>query len=391
MAEPLTGMRGTKYSQGTETSLVRDVSDKIFLLQPDDTPLLAFINGMKGKKAATNPKFEWFEDDLIPPYIDCDAAGTGTTINVDAGQGTRCRIGDILIAPNGENLLITNISTDALTVTRALGTTPTAYNLLATDQLIVAGNALAEGSDNAPFRYTKKEVKTNYIQIFKDSVEITEVQNASESYGGDDRTYQRRKKAIEHKRGIEQAFLFGNGWEDVSGTQAIRGTRGLVNFVSTNVTDVGGVVTENEFETFLRTVFTYHPSITAPEKLFLCGPVMLSALNFWAKQALRTEVNEKTYGCRIAKYMSAHGDLNIAKHPLLMVYGTPLLQRNYNFVIDPLNVKYRFLTGLDTKLYTDTQAKYSAKMLDEYRTYAGLQVMLEKTHGLFKNVTGYAS
>lgn len=391
MTEPITGMRGTKYAQGTEVSLVRDVADKIYLLQPDDTPLLVFINGLKGKKVATNPKFEWFEDDLMPLTVDVDAAGTGTTINVDSGQGTRCRIGDILIAPNGENILITNISTDALTVTRALGTTPTAYSLAATDQCIIAGNALAEGSDNAPFRFTKKETKLNYIQIFKDSVELTDVQVASESYGGDDRAYQRRKKAIEHKRSIEQAFLFGNAWEDVSGSQAVRGTKGFINWISTNVTDAGGVLTEAEFETFLRSVFTYHPSITAPEKLFLAGPVMLSALNFWAKNALQTSVSDKTFGCRIAKYMSAHGDLNIAKHPLLSQYSSVVLFRNYNFVIDPMNVKYRFLQGLDTKLYTDTQPKYSAKYLDEYRTYAGLQVMQEKTHGIIKNVTGYAA
>ena len=397
MAEPVSGMRGTKYSAGTEGSLVRDVSDKIYLLQPDDTPLTVFTRQLGGKKVADNPKFEWVEDALIPNVIaDSTGVGTSTTITVTAGQETRVRIGDILIAPNGESILVTNTGSGSLTVTRAMSTTPAAYTLAAADQLIIAGNALEEGSTYAPFRYTKKEFLYNYVQIFKDSVELTEVQNASKSYGGDDRKYQQMKKAIEHKRAIEQAFLFGARFENTSGSQTRRGTGGLIYFISTNVTDIAGTITESDFEAFLRTLFRYHPTVTAPSKLLIANPVMVSAVNFWAKQALQINQNEKTFGVRVAKYRSGHGDLDIVKHWLLSDFATLNTVGtsgfgSFNFAVDPTSLRYRNMAGLDTKMVTDTQDKTETKTIDEFRTVCGLEVREEKTHGILKGVRGFAA
>jgi hypothetical protein len=388
MTEPLTGVRGTKYSQGTEVSLVRDVADKIYLLQPEDAPLTTFTRGIGGKEPTDTPKFEWLESDIRPGVVTVSgSAGTGTTINVGTGQGTRVRIGDILISGTGESILVTDISTDALTVTRSMGAVA-ATTLTDGYELVIAGNALAEGSDAVTSVYTKKETLYNYIQVFKDTVSLTEVQNASKSIGGNDRKFQQMVKAIEHKRGIEQAFLFGDRFEDTSGTQVRRGTGGLLFHITTNVTDVDGVITESDFEEFCRTLFRYHPTVTSPKKLFLANPVMVSGINFWAKNALQITQNEKTYGIRIATYRSGHGDLDIVKHWLL----SDLSQfSTYNFALDPSNVKYRYLPGLDTKLHLDTQAKSVTISQDEYRTYAGLQVMQEKTHGILHGITGFAA
>jgi len=196
------------------------------------------------------------------------------------------------------------------------------------------------------------------------------------------------KKAIEHKRQIEQAFLFGDGFEDTSGSQTRRGTDGLLNYITTNVTDFGGVISEGEFENFMRTVFRYHPTVTAPEKWFLASPIIISAVNFWAKNALQVDQNVKTFGVRVTKYRSGHGDLNITRHWLLEDFTE---FKKYGFVLDPENIKYRFLTNLDTKLHTDIQQKQEEVHRDEYRTHAGLMLQQEKTHGIAKGITGFAA
>lgn len=391
MVEPIVGMRGTKYTGGTEGSIQRDVADKILLLQPDDAPLLIFTRNIGGKEASDAPKYEWMEDVLLPNTIPILSDGGGSTpLVVTAGNETRVRVGDILVSPNGEAILVTSVASASLGVTRAMGTTPTAYNYTAVPaDAVIAGNALMEGSDYAEFKYTKKAFLFNYVQIFKDSVELTEIQNASKSFGGNDRKFQQMKKAIEHKRGIEQAFLFGNKFEDLSGAQARRGTGGLINSGISNVTAItGGVITEADLETFCRTLFRYHPTVVAPTKLFICNPVMLSAFTFWAKNALVIDQNEKTYGMRIARYRSAHGDLDIVKHWLLADFNA---FSSYSFALDPTNVKYRYMAGLDTKFVTDTQPKSVTKTVDEYRTVCGLQVMQEKTHGILTGVTGFAA
>lgn len=386
MAEPVSGMRGTIQS-ASETSQVRDVSDKIALLQPDDAPLLAFTNGLKKKKEAKNTKFEWFEDELRPNVITNTATGTGTSVTVTTGQGVRVRVDDILITSTGEAMLVTAIATDTLTVTRSMGAVAAA-TLASGDQLIIAGNALMEGASNPTFKYTAKAPKFNYIQIFRDTIEMTETQASIDSYGGDDRTHQRMMRGSEHKRVIEQAFLFGDAFEDTSGTQARRGTAGLINLISTNVTDAGGVLTEGTLETFCRSLFRYSPSNASASKLFLASPIIISALNFFNKSKLQVTSNEKTFGVSLATYRSGHGDLKVARHWLLADFTD---FQKYAFALDPQNLMYRYLSGHDTKLLTNLQNKTDEKYIDEYRTHCGLQLMQERTHAILKGVTGYAA
>lgn len=394
--------RGTYNAAVTETSLVRDVSSRIAQLQPEAAPLVTFLTALKRKKEAKNPTFEWFEDDLVPASIlDAGGAGTGTSITVSAAHGAIIRNGDILIAPNGESLLVTaGQGTTTLTITRALGTTPTAFTLAAGDELVIAGNAITEGGTTPVYRYVSKVAKSNYIQIFRDPVKITTTQSASESYGGDDRAYQRKKVAIEHKRAIELAFLFGNAsaTADASSVGYLRTTRGLFNWISTNVLNAGGTLTESEMEAFLRTIFRYQAQTGPQTKILLANPIMISALNFWAKNALQVRSDEKVYGMRVATYRSGHGDLDFVRHWLLGDFSTgdtgtsPLLSwSGYSFAVDPANLSYRYLTGLDTKLHPDIGQPTEEYMLDEYRTHAGLECQLEKTHGIISYVSGFAS
>lgn len=388
MAEPVNGMRGTKYAGATEGSLVRDVADRIALLQPEDAPLIAFINGLKKKKEATNPKFEWFEDQMKPNTLTVSGTpGTGTTINVSAGQGVRVRVDDLLVTNTGESILVTAVNVDALTVTRSMGAVA-ALSLANGDQLVIAGNALMEGASNPTFKFTQKVPQYNYIQIFRDTIEITDTQNAAKSYGGDDRLHQRKLRGMEHKRGIEEAFLFGDKFEDTSGSQARRGTGGLITMITTNVTDAGGVLTEGVFETFCRSLFRYSPTEASATKLFLCSPIIISALNFWNKTKLQVRQDEKTFGTRLATYRSGHGDLDVTRHWLLADFTD---FAKYAFALDPKNLIYRYMSGLDTKLHIDIGQKTDEKIVDEYRTHAGLELHLEQTHAILKGVTGYAA
>lgn len=388
MAEPASGLRGTKYSVGTEGSLVRDVASRIALLQPEDAPLLSFINGLKKKSETTNPKYEWFEDEMRPNTVTVSgSAGTGTTINVTTGTGVRVRVDDILMTTTGEAILVTAVATDALTVTRSMGGVAAA-TLADGNQLIIAGNAMQEGASNPTFKFTAKAAKYNYIQIFRDTIELTDTQIASKSYGGDDRLHQRKLRGSEHKRGIEQAFLFGDKFEDTSGTQTRRGTGGLLTSITTNVTDAGGVLTEGTFEAFCRNLFRYSPTTSSATKLFLCAPILISALNFWNKTKLQVRQDDKTFGTRLATYRSGHGDLEVTRHWLLADFTE---FTKYGFALDPQNLMYRYMAGLDTKLHLDIGLKTDEKTVDEYRTHAGLELHQERTHAILSGVTGYAA
>ena len=67
----------------------------------------------------------------------------------------------------------------------------------------------------------------------------------------------------------------------------------------------------------------------------------------------------------------------------MKVIYDPLLEGSYNgygFVLDPENIRYAYLDGRDTKLYTDIQDNDIDGVIDEYLTECSLELRLPKTH-----------
>jgi len=62
----VTTARGTG-TLNTETRRTRDVSPLIAQLEGDAGPLVSLLMRLRSK-AATDPKFEWFEDELLPRF-----------------------------------------------------------------------------------------------------------------------------------------------------------------------------------------------------------------------------------------------------------------------------------------------------------------------------------
>ena len=361
-----------------------DMSKNIAMLEPDAAPLTALLKNI-GSQQADNPKFEWLETELAARW---DAVNNGagylsadTSIVVD--NGAYFSVNDIVKVPRtGEVMLVTAISTNTLTVTRGYGETSAAA-LVDNDPLVIIGNVNKEGGTARAYKTTGEYVVYNLTEIFKTTVSLSDTLDKSKLYGGGDRNFQRKIKGIEHMVDIERAFLFGERKEDTSGGEIKRTTRGLNTFLTQNRVDAGGGLTEQEFETFCQAGFRYG----SKKKILLASPILVTAINMFGRAKLQTVSKEKTYGISMTNYISAHGELYIAKHNLLegAVYG------GYGILIDPDNIKYRNLNGRDTKLKTDTQAPDMDGWQDEYITEAGLQVVLPKTHAVLYGVTGYSA
>lgn len=364
---------------------VVDMSKNIALLEPDAAPLTVLLKNINSQKAI-NPKFEWLEAELgarwdaVNNGAGYDNAATDIVVDNDAYFS----VGDIVKVPRtGECLIVTAITaaTHTLTVIRGYGETAAAA-IVDNDPLQIIGNANQEGAGKRAYKSTSETSVYNYTQIFKTTVSITGTLDASQLYGGKDRNWQRKIKGIEHLVDIERAFLFGERKEDTTGTHPKRTTRGLLKFLTQNIVDAGGVMTEWEFETFCQGIFRYG----SKKKLLLASPTVVSVINTFAKNKLNMVPRDKTYGISIMQYLSAHGTLLIAKHNLLegAVYG------GYGIAIDPEYVTYRFLDGRDTKLRTDIHANDTDGFEDEYLTEAGLECKQPKAHGILKGVTGAA-
>jgi len=381
MSELTIGLRHTGNINQLRRKL--DVSDRISLLQPNKAPLTVLLRKL-AKKPTINPIFYWFEDDLQPKWDAVDNTnGYGandTSIVVD--RASLYNINDLVKVPStGEVMLVTSVDpvNNTITVKRGIGETAPA-SLANDDPLVIIGNAHKEGSLAPEAKGTIVETVYNYTQILRTTVKVTKTQEASELYGGSDRLYQRRKKAIEHAVDIERAFLFGERSEDLSGSEPRRTTRGVISFLTANTDNIldvssDGKLSEGLLVEFFESLFRYGSS----KKVCFASPRLISIFNAFGRDKIRTVVGEETFGIKVMQYISAHGELQLIKHPLLegSVYG------KYGIILDlEEDIKYRPLKGRDTMLNTNIQPPDADYVMDEYLTEAGLELRSPKKHGL---------
>jgi hypothetical protein len=192
----------------------------------------------------------------------------------------------VKIPSTGEIALVTAVTTTAVTLERCYQSAITSAQSAATlADIVIIGSAFEEGSAESALTTlsSKTSVVTNYLQIFRKSVEITKSMANTELYGGADRPYQRKKKGIELMRDLERTFLFGEPVQDtgswVSVSHARRTSGGIFNYITTNATNAGGALTESEFEGFLRSVFRYGSNT----RYLFCSPLVISVISLWAK------------------------------------------------------------------------------------------------------------
>lgn len=372
---------------------VRDVARRLAYVDPDVTPLTVILVRASGRsRVAINSKFEWFEKGL-PARWDAinNAAGYGaanTSLVVD--NAAYFSVGDLVDVPRtGEVMRVTAVDTgtNTLTVTRSVGSTAAAA-LNDNEDLLIIGNAYAEGASAGAEKSHQETNPFNYTQIVRTPFGVTGTEAESENYIGPDRPRLRAEKGVEHRLDLERTALFGERAIDTTSTDnPIRYTGGLLEFLSQNVKAMGGVMTEPELEQWAQDVFQHTAS--GNSRLLMASPLAVSVLNQLAAARLQTVSKEKVFGLSIVQWITAHGTFNIVKHRLLENgpttgdgYG------GYMIAVDPNKITYRFMRNRNTKLRMDIQANDLDGFKDEYLTEMGWQIETPEVHGVATGITG---
>jgi hypothetical protein len=270
-----------------------------------------------------------------------------------------------------------------LDVVRGVGSTAAA--LVDNDELLIIGSAAMEGdTSKTPVSHNPTKV-SNYCQIFRTPFELTEtLRHTGNEVSPHDWNLQANHAGVEHMKDLEYAFLFGHPSENTSGTHPRRSTGGFYHFATLNETDVGGTMTEAEFFGALRGIFRYG----SRTKLGMASRVAVDVVNAYPRGKLQIEQSEKTFGVRVMRYISPHGDLNMVTHNLLE--GDEFAK--HIAVVDLDQVAYRYLAGnegsRDSKILTNRQANDADTRKDEYLAEVGLQFGIPAAHGSITNITG---
>jgi len=167
----ISGIRSTENINQDQRKF--DVSDKLWLVDADYATLAFFVRKLN-KQKTTDPEYRWFEK-TSPSRFDAVNYATGYTSGATSfvvDDGTKFRIGMVIQdVTTGEQMRVTGVSTNTLTVSRGWGTT-SAGSLLNNDVIVILGNANAEGA-GVPTALTATPVKkTNFTQIFREPMSL---------------------------------------------------------------------------------------------------------------------------------------------------------------------------------------------------------------------------
>jgi hypothetical protein len=362
------------------------------------------------------------------------AAGSSITYTVDDGAGASVdwlikgmvfTVGETNSSTNEPETAIVRIESspvDTGTETTFTGKTISAATGSTTagadgDKCTVIGTAFEEGSGSPDSWSRELDNGSGYCQIFKTACELTNTARATvyRGYASEwDRIW--NLKLREHKVDIERAMLFGHS----ASQSGINYTDGIVGHIVKNsqsqIKD-NAVLSYTEdkgyFSTRTDAQMTYDALLADLEvvfdparggskaKLALCSlPVVtyfnkLGSSNTFLSSAYHAShpmfAQEKgSYGHKVMKVETIHGDLTLVKEPLFRGFASP-----YMCLVDLDNVAYRPLIGngvnRDTHIMTNVQSADEDLRKDMILTEAGLEVSLPEAHALFNFESNYTS
>jgi hypothetical protein len=389
----------TYYIQSTRR--VRDVSDKIWLLDPDEYALTVLLKKTR-KKSATDPKFEWHEDDFPAQRDTITTAGSGVVPTATSDQtftpdnADRWRKYDVWMhGESGETIFVFGIAAGVVSCIRDVANLDGVGSTWTIDQstMYYVGNAVETGARARDMVTTQVENKFNYVQLFKEAFMVDNTANWTKLYGGPDLAWQRYKHGILHQRDIEKALWFGQKAKIVYTTDTNNTiettsflTGGVLSFIHSSMVfaNASGDLTEDEFEANLPSIFRYG----GKTKFIFCSPYACSTISTYGREKLQSIPRDETWGIAITRYQSNHGILNIINNKLFQDFtydGTPTTDvSKMAVVLDLENLFVR--VGRDTHLEMNIQENDRDAKKDQYLTELGLEMKLPKTHA---QITGF--
>lgn len=374
----IAGLRGTG-DWGTDER-PKSFRESILFFSPNGNSPIFGLTSKAGKKSVTDPEFAWWaESQTLTRLIVSGALASGdTTVTVSSvdptattmsalyGTATQLKPGDILLVePSADAASWTNeyievdtvVSDTQFTAKRgAGGSTPASISN--GGALTLIGSAYAEGT-GAPQAVSRNPVKfKNYIQIFKDSYELTGTAAETTARTGNAWSNDKKRKMFDHAKGIEMAFMFGRQAE-VTGTNGKpqRFMSGFRDFIPAgNTTVFSAPTTAASFSDAVAPAFNFDMG-GGDTRIGFCGNTARTELGKVIQNTtgIRIDLGDivKVFGIDFQEFILPMGRVLLKSHPLLSQH--PLYKKSM-FLLDFSAIKYVTMKGRpDAKVKDDVQ------------------------------------
>jgi hypothetical protein len=389
------GLRGTG-DFGTDER-PKDFRETILFYGANGTAPIYALSSKAKKRTSTDPEFHWWNEpnSIVRLQAAQEHLAGVTTITIDSsdpdatnaarvyGTASHLKAGDILMVEktetsdyDNEHIEVVIVLSDTQFIVKrgVAGSTPAT---IANDTyMTLIGSAYAEGT-GVPGATTRNPIKFyNYTQIFKTPYELTKTADATTFRTGNAWSNDKKRKAYDHARSIEEAIIFGRRYETVGDNgKPKRYMGGLRQFIpAANQTIFGSNITINSFMDAIYPIFDYDTG-AGNERLALCGNGALNALNRAVLADANSEINYegivKVYGMDLTKIVLPQGVLYLKTHPLMNLHS---LYTKSLFALDFDAIRYVAMKDRDTKTFDDVQAKDEDVRRGYMQTECSLQV-----------------
>ena len=172
-------------SEVLAAQLVIDMGTEVMQYDPPGAPMMKIITKRMGATPAKATTVRWLEDEPIPYWDQLTSSITNVVTTIPVANGAYFVAGNLIkITSTDEVMRVTGVVGNNLTVTRAWAGTATAASSAA--YVLNLSTAEMEGDVSPEARHTVKVERTNFTQIRKDAVHLTNTNMAVEHYNGDD-------------------------------------------------------------------------------------------------------------------------------------------------------------------------------------------------------------
>jgi len=362
-----------------------DMSNEFKMLDQDESQFSTLLDKLPSQ-SAVREKVNWLEDQYFPNKSSVAAAGytnVATTLPVATGEGAYFRAGDLVRnVATMEMMLVTAVAGDNLTITRAIGGVVAAQAGTSGQALLIVGNASAQAADIGTLKVTNRVLGYNYTQIFRNPFGFSGTDVEIDTYGTGDPMNEIAKKAVEHKRSLENTFFFGARSFTAASPNSIGTCGGLRDFITTNKTAAVGTLTAANLGTIIRGALQKG----SRDKVIFASPLVVSALSaLYTKTWAPNEAGggmDATLGIRVSGYVSgSFGD----RIPVVLKrewgnFGDTTEIGSLLVVLDRRFIKKRPLRGRGTSLLRNRQGNGEDRVVHEYLTETSLEMSVESAH-----------
>jgi len=289
---------------------IESVTKQITMLSPETIPMITLLGFSENIAIAT--EHSWFEDEMyqMASNLDGEIATAGDTeMTVNDAEPFRK---DQVVKIDDELILITDfvVATNVATITRGYaGTSASAHDDDAAVE--VQFNKSVEGADARAARRKQKVKKSNYTQIFDDTIDISGTAQQVSTIGIDDLyEEEKQKKQKELAIQLDKACIGGVKYDDGTDTRYFGGIR---NTIVTNVLAGGGTaITNARLNEMVKSVWDAGGFESGGRYVFLVPANQLSRVRALDENGRSYEQRSEAAGARIGTFISdLVGDITV--------------------------------------------------------------------------------